>query len=156
MTDINKLFSEKSWAQIKTCHQDLQKIIIETRKTCPVDFGINEGHRTFEKQLEYFLAGTSELDPRIPEKFEKAKHLKNPSEAVDIKIFVPDRPDLTYDFSHLAFVAAWMLATAEMLYVKGEIKHKATWGGNWDNDGILLVDQNFDDQPHIELRKVIN
>ena len=153
MVDINKLFSEKSWAELKTCHSDLQKIAIETRKTCPVDFSINEGARSFEKQLEYFLAGNTTLDPRVPSQLASAKHIRTPSEAFDIRIYVPGFPDLAYNFSHLAFVAGWMMATAEKLYAAGETKHLLTWGGNWDNDGILLEDQNFDDQPHFELRK---
>lgn len=151
--DINKLFSEKSWAQLKTCHPDLQKIAIETRKTCPIDFAINEGARTFEKQLEYFLSGASNLDPRIPEKLAKATHIKTPSMAFDFRAYVPGvQEDLSYDPEHITFIAAWMCATAEALFAKGEITHKVTWGGNWDNDGIILRDQSLWDRPHIELR----
>lgn len=153
MTDIDKLFGEKSWAALKTCHRDLQRIAIETRKICPIDFGISEGGRTVEKQLEYFLNDKSDLDPRDPEQLKKAKHIRTPSEAFDFYVYVPGQKELAYDPEHMTCVAAWMQAVATFLYAKGEISHLLTWGGNWDNDGIILRDQKLWDRPHVELRK---
>ena len=43
---------------------------------------------------------------------------------------------------------------AEMLYKQGGITHKLRWGGNWDMDGEILIDQSFDDRPHVELIKI--
>jgi peptidoglycan L-alanyl-D-glutamate endopeptidase CwlK len=153
MTDINKLFGERSWAALVTCHRDLQKIAIETRKICAIDFSIVEGERTVEKQLEYFLGGQSDLDPRNPDHLKSAKHIRKPSEALDFCAYVSGQPALAYDAEHCTYIAACMLTVAEFLFAKGEISHKLRWGGNWDNDGVILRDQKLWDRPHVELRK---
>ena len=51
------------------------------------------------------------------------------------------------------FLGAYLMGVASVLYEKGLISHLLRWGGNWDNDGVILLDQNFDDLPHTELYK---
>ena len=47
-------FGQTSLNRLQTCHEDLQILMDEVIKTCPVDFGIAEGHRTMERQLLFF------------------------------------------------------------------------------------------------------
>lgn len=146
-------FGKKSKKQLNTCHKDLQLIMNESLKVSEVDFAANEGHRSDKLQLKYFLQGYSKLDPRDPEKKKKAKHLKDPSQAVDIKVYVKGRPDLVYDKKHLCYLAGIIMTTAKRLLAEKKITHKLRWGGNWDKDGIILYDHTLQDYPHYEIYK---
>jgi peptidoglycan L-alanyl-D-glutamate endopeptidase CwlK len=126
----------------------------ESIKCSQVDFGLSGGGRTYEEQLQYYLDGKSKLDPRDPEKLKRAMHLKNPSMAGDIYIYVKDKKELQYNLNHLCYVAGIITAIAERLYNEGKITHKIRWGGNWDRDSEILTDQDFDDSPHFELYEV--
>lgn len=139
---------------LDTCHVDLQLIAYTAIVNCPVDFGIHEGHRTEQKQLEYFLNGKSKIDPRNPELKKRGKHLSFPSMAFDFHISEDHNgKPLTWDKTHLTYVAAYLSAVADMLYFDDKIQHRLRIGIDWDKDGELLVDQSFNDFPHVELYK---
>ena len=145
------VFGKRSIERKKTCHRDLQLILDHAIETSLVDFGISEGKRTDAKQLEYFLAGKSRIDPRNPELKRKGKHLRSPSWAVDIYAYVPGRKDLAFDRVHLAYLAGHIMNVAKTLYDDEIINHRLRWGGNWDSDGTLLYDQSLQDMTHFEL-----
>jgi len=148
------IFGTRSNNELSTCHRDMQLIHRTTIKTIPVDYGIIEGKRSDEKQLEYFLAGKSKIDPRNPELKKKGKHLRNPSEATDIIIAESHNGKrLSWDKIHFSFVAGYLIATAQFLYEQGKIEHLLRWGGDWDGDGVICLDQSLDDMPHVELYK---
>ncbi len=110
-----------------------------------VDFGIAEGHRSVEKQKQYFDEGKSKIDGIT----RKGKHNYEPSMAADYYPYVGGRAD--YEREKVTYIAGIIHAAAEMLYDEGSIFHKIRWGGNWDMDGEILTDQSFDDRPHVEL-----
>ena len=146
-------FGTRSTEQLKTCHEDLQKILELAIQSSKVDFGISEGHRTVLRQYELFLMGRSKIDGVT----RKGKHNKVPSMAADIFIYHPDtktRRQLAYDISHLCYVAGVIDSCAKELLEQGEISHAIRWGGNWDSDGIIAIDQTFDDYPHFELIEI--
>lgn len=162
------IFGNKSSEVLCQLHSDLQMILVWGLKYSPVDFGLNDGYRSPEKQFEYFKVGRKKHDserwiPTHPDKKGvitncdgyqiKSKHNYNPSLAVDLKIYVLGKPSLTYDVAHLSLVAGVLIASATFLYEQGKIQHKLRWGGNWDKDGEILFDQEFDDIPHVELYK---
>lgn len=127
-------------------HPDLQKIFNLAIKRSRVDFGISQGYRDPELQLKYFKEGKSKV------KF--GKHNKKPAEAGDIYIYHANksmRKKIVYDLVHLAYVGGIIDSCAKELKAKGEITHSVRWGANWDNDGVLMKDQSFQDLPHIEL-----
>ncbi|MGB0367937.1 MAG: hypothetical protein ACPGD8_00945 [Flavobacteriales bacterium] len=154
-------FGSTSKERLNTCQQDLVKIFELAITRSNIDFGISQGARTWEQQLDYFQQGKSKLDPRLSQNKTRAKHVtgngwRELSEAVDIYIYHPDyetRKKLAYDIPSLAYVAGVVQSCAKELLVNGEITHIVRWGGNWDMDGIILKDQSFDDMPHFELRK---
>jgi len=146
-------FGEKSLEKLKTCHEDLQKILLLAISVSNVDFGISEGYRPVERQNQLFREGKSKIDGIN----KKGKHNYNPSEAADFYIYHPDiemRRKMAYDKNHLSYVAGVIQSSAEMLYNEGVIKHKIRWGGNWDSDGVIAFDQSFLDMPHVEIVEI--
>ncbi len=161
----NWIFSKKSSQVLSELERDLVMILQWGLKYTPVDFGLNDGHRPPEKQFAYYKVGRKEkngiwvkINPDKKETITNcdgykilSKHNYKPSCAVDIKISVLGKPSLTYDMAHMSLVAGVLIAAAEFLYLEGNIIHKLRWGGNWDKDGEILFDQEFDDMPHFEL-----
>ena len=147
---MNYIFGKLSKENLFTCHPDLQLIAEESLKISQVDFGITEGHRTLEKQQEYFETGASKCDGVT----KISKHQSLPSMAMDIRVYVPDKPKLSYDIAHLAYLGGVISAVAERLLMEGKITHKIRWGGNFDMDNEIL-EQDFDDMPHYELTNII-
>lgn len=143
-------FGSNSLMNLSTCHPDLQKVLSLALSRSEIDFGISEGHRSLERQLKLFREGKSKIDGIS----RKGKHNYKPSMAADIYVYHPDvdtRKKIIYDRVHLAYIAGVIQSCAKELLEKGEITHKLRWGGNWDSDGIIGLDQSFDDFPHHEL-----
>ncbi len=138
-------FGKTSKKRLNTCHSDIQLIMNESIKITNVDFGIAEGHRSIEKQKQYFKEGKSKIDGVN----KKGKHNYTPSLAVDIYPYFDN--GAKWDNEHLSYLSGIIHGVSEMLFASGKITHKVRWGGNWDMDGIILIDQSFDDRPHFEL-----
>ena len=139
-----------SLKKLESVHHDLVKIIKLAITRTPVDFGISEGHRSLERQKELYDQGKSKIDGIN----KKGKHNYSPSLAIDLYAYHPDievRKKLAYDVPTLCLIAGVIISCADELKAKGDIKHSIRWGGNWDNDGVILYDQSFDDLPHFEL-----
>ena len=147
------VYGKRSVEQLETCHEDLKKILYMAISVCDVDFGVSEGNRSIERQYKLYIEGKSQIDGKL----KKGKHNSKPSEAADIYIYTRDletRRKIAYDRVHLAYVAGVITTCAKILCERGEIKHLIRWGGNWNGNGILLIDQSFDDMPHFEIIKV--
>jgi len=138
-------FGATSKGRLATCHADLQLIMNEAIKVSRVDFGIAEGYRSLGKQMQYFKEGKSKIDGVSV----KGKHNVTPSLAVDIYPFVNGKA--LWDNEHLSYLSGIIDSVAQSLLGKGQIRHQVRWGGNWDMDGQILIDQSFDDRPHFEL-----
>lgn len=153
-------FGAKSEGRLNTCHPDMIMIARTVIARSRIDFSITQGARPFEQQLNYFLAGKSKLDPRRPEHLARAMHVVTEERpralAIDIACYHPNsatRSKIVYDFSHLCYIAGLFDSVAQELYEDGHIEHVIRYGGNWDMDGVLIYDQNFQDLCHFELRK---
>jgi peptidoglycan LD-endopeptidase CwlK len=138
-------FGKTSIERLATCHSDIQLIMNESIKITNVDFGIAEGERSIEKQQQYFKEGKSKIDGIN----KKGKHNYTPSLAVDIYPYFDN--GAKWDNEHLSYLSGIIHAVSEMLFASEKITHKIRWGGNWDMDGVILIDQSFDDRPHFEL-----
>jgi peptidoglycan LD-endopeptidase CwlK len=140
-------FGNRSLANLKTCHVDLQKIFSEVVWT--IDCTIVEGHRGQEKQDLYYDLNKSEI------KFPNGKHNSFPSMAADVMRYYPDRPHLHWtDKDDMEWFAKFVIDTAQRLYAAGEITHLIRWGADWDMDGVRVdkdPDEGFFDGPHFEL-----
>lgn len=152
-------FGQRSKEKLETLHPDLQKTLLMAISVSQVDFGIAEGHRSVEKQQEYYAIGrTTQLDKspitNIDGVTKKGKHNYKPSLAVDIFVWHDNqsmRRKIAYDPVHLGYLAGVILTCAEFLKKKGEITNTIRWGNNWDMDGVIAYDQNLDDAPHFEI-----
>lgn len=142
-------FGNRSKTKLASCHQDLQLIAEESLKVSMVDFGVSEGHRSVEKQLEYFNTGKSKIDGII----KKGKHNYQPSMAFDFYAYVKGKPKLAFNTTYLVYLMGVITATANRLLNEGRISHKIRSGYNWDGDGEIGTDQRFQDIPHMELIK---
>jgi len=134
-------FSKKSIEQLNTCHSDLVTIMMVALSVSDIDFSITEGYRSDEKQKEDFESGAS--------KVLKGKHNYHPSLACDIAPYYDN--GIKWEKEHASYLAGVIHAVSELLFKEGKITHKIRWGGNWDMDGIILLDQSLDDRPHFEL-----
>ena len=147
-------FGTNSQRELDKAHPDLRKILVCALSRSPIDFGISGSARTFDEQLGYFLDEQSRLDPRIPEHLEAAKHVitetRPLAEAVDIYAYHPEK-DIRFDYNHLSVIYGVIHSVAIELYNDGKITRLVRWGGNWNRDGIVIIDQKFKDLVHIEL-----
>jgi len=118
-------FSNRSKERLKGVDSSLIKVMEESIKNSPYDFGITEGIRTPERQKQLYDEGKSLTL--------KSKHLIG--RAVDIAIFVDGK--ITWEHKYFKAVAEHIKNTAKKLGVD------IIWGGDWRR----LVDS-----PHFELR----
>jgi peptidoglycan L-alanyl-D-glutamate endopeptidase CwlK len=154
-------YGKKSKQRLSEGHVDIQKIFNLFITRTSVDVSIIEVHRPVTVQQEYYKIGrTIELNRKPITKIDGinklGKHNLLPSEAVDFMIWHNDkeiRNKIAWDKSHLSYVAGMLQSCAFELYDKKEITHLLRWGANWDKDGVLFFDQDFDDAPHVELYK---
>lgn len=127
-------FGKTSQSRLKTCHPDLQLLMLEVIKL--YDFSVLEGERTLEQQQKYFKEGKSKLDGIN----KKSKHQNSPSLAIDIAPYPIDWNDK----NRFYYLAGLVMAKASDLGIK------IRWGSDWDMDSDFK-DQNFYDLPHFEL-----
>ncbi|MDX9730213.1 MAG: hypothetical protein RBT63_00445 [Bdellovibrionales bacterium] len=125
-------FSQRSKANLATCHEDLQRLFCEV--VVKYDCTILEGHRGEAEQNAAFDRGDSKLQ------WPDGKHNKAPSLAVDVAPYPIDWKDL----KRFAHFAGYVQATADRLGIK------IRWGGDWNGDRNLTNDR-FLDMVHFEL-----
>lgn len=155
--------SSNSKANYETLHEDLRILIDEALNLSTIDFGISEGHRSVEKQMEYYKKGRtydngqwvitdkSKVITYVDGVVNKSKHNYKPSMAFDFYIYIPGESEMTYDTTHLVAVGYMFVILGNKLYEEGKISHKVRWGGNFDQDQEIVTDGGFIDLPHIEL-----
>lgn len=143
----NYKFSTSSEKKLKTCNQQIQDVFNLAIKRSLVDFGIAEGSRSVERQQELYAEGRTTpgaIKTYVDGVNKKSKHNSTPSDAVDIYAFVNGKA--SWESKHLCYLAGVIQSCAVELCVD------LRWGGNWDNDGEIISDQNFIDLPHFETK----
>lgn len=133
------VFSQSSLKQLATLHPDLQRILKVTLMLGIMDFSVREGTRSDARQEALKKAGKSKVGAG------GSMHNTSPSLAVDVAPYFVNRSPTWHDFMRLAGIiqsVAVMLGTP------------VRWGGDWDQDGEALTDQDFDDGYHFELTLV--
>jgi len=121
-------FHQRSLEKLKDVHPDLRRVMLEAIENAPFDFGITEGLRSKERQLELYNQGKS--------KTLNSRHLTG--KAVDVVIFIGN--EVTWDLKYYKVLSEHIKAVAKLNDVAIE------WGGDW---------KSFVDAVHFELdRKV--
>lgn len=133
-------YSKRSMDRLKTCHPDLQKLLMEAIKH--YDITILEGIRTKERQEELVRTGMS--------KTMNSKHLDQGdgySHAVDCALWPIDWNDR----DRFVFLQGFLKGLSVSMKEKGEISHDIRLGIDWDGDGNIK-EHSFFDGPHVEIR----
>lgn len=133
--------SKSSREKLETCDKRLIFIILAAIKISKIDFGVSCGHRSIEEQQRLFKEEKNKT--RVDGIKTKGKHNFYPSKAVDLFAYVDGA--ISYEIADLSYIAGIIDAVASQL------GYKVRWGGNWDGDGIIMRDQNFNDLPHFEI-----
>lgn len=154
-------FGKGSQEELSQCHEDLILIHYGAIRVSPIDYGIAEGKRSMKRARMLFETGASQLNP---DKGQYSKHLGRDLDynldddgiawATDIYIWHKDitiRRKLNNHMPTFSLVAGVIISVANELYKSGKIAHRVRWGGNWDSDQMILIDQGFNDGPHFEL-----
>ena len=137
-------FGGTSRLQLDTCRSE----IIETLEIVVIEYDIKvlEGVRSWARQAELLEEGRTKVGPGL------SKH--NPpmiggvedeswlSNAVDVVPYPIDWKDAR----RFIYMAGMIIGVGRTL------GYDFRWGGNWDEDQIILDDQNFDDLPHFEYK----
>ncbi len=150
--------SKTSLKRLETCHPLLQEIAKKTLTFSRVDFGIIEGQRSLERQKKLF----DEKRSRIDGISKKGKHNYTPSLAFDFYAFYDGLGRFgndTVEMYHLAYLAGQFMVIGEgILRMDRESEMpkysdvlRLRWGGNWNEDGIIVAGQKLVDMPHLEL-----
>lgn len=116
--------SARSKDRLIGVHHRLVAVVERAIEITEIDFAVNEGVRTMEKQLEYVRSGASQTLA--------SRHLTG--HAVDLAAFIGK--ELRWDWPLYHKIAAAMKQAAKELNVP------IVWGGDW---------KKFPDGPHFEL-----
>jgi len=119
-------FSQRSLDRLQGVHPDMVKLMSESIKDSPYDFGITEGRRAIERQQQLVAEGKSQTM--------NGRHITG--HAVDIAIFIDNK--VTWDFEKYKEVADHVKKIAASLGIS------IVWGGDW---------KSLRDGPHFELRR---
>lgn len=130
-------FSNRSKANLATCHSDLQRLFNEVIKF--YDCTILCGYRNKEDQNKAYHEGRSTL------RYPHSKHNSMPSLAVDVAPYFKDKPHIRWDDSESFYhFIGYVEAVADQLGIN------IRSGGDWDEDHDFH-DQTFFDLVHFEL-----
>jgi len=138
-------FSKKSLDNLVGVHPDLRDLVQEAMALQIMDFAVNEGLRSLDRQKELVATGKS--------KTMNSKHLKQPDgfgHAVDLYPSPIDMAAVNKGSAQEIIRFGVLYGIIATLAVKNGIKVR--WGSDWNGDGQTL-DHKFFDAPHIELVK---
>lgn len=127
-------WSERSLRNMQGIHPDLRRVLDRALQESPVDFVINEGLRTVERQRELVRVGAS--------KTMNSRHITG--HAIDFYAWVDTDKDGKVEFEEMSApllmkqIATSIKAAAIALGVEVE------WGGDW---------RTFKDYPHVQLSR---
>jgi hypothetical protein len=134
-------FGTASREQLDTVCPELVKVMEIVVKE--YDISILEGRRSWARQAELLRQNKSKVGPG------ESKH-NPPTEGDDtwlsLAVDVAPYPIDWKDAKRFIYMAGLVIGIGRTL------GFDIRWGGNWDQDQIILDDQNFDDLPHFEYR----
>jgi len=146
-------FGKKSQERLDTCHPVLRRLMDEVIKT--YDCSIVEGRRSKETQDGYFKRGVTTVE------WPNSKHNAIPPElstAVDVVPYIPEmggqiwpNPETQTPEEYIRTLGAFYMFLGYVQRVAIELGIPIRMGADWNSNRNLL-DQNFHDLPHIELK----
>ena len=138
-------FGRKSKDILDTCCPE----IVETLEIVVEEYDISvlEGVRSWARQEQLLREGRTKVGPgkskhnppKLPDGTEDANWL---STAIDVAPYPIDWKDA----KRFIYMAGLIIGVGRVL------GYDFRWGGNWDEDQVIIDDQSFDDLPHLEYR----
>lgn len=135
-------FGTSSQLKLDTVVPPLKELVTRALATGVIDFSVVEGRRERERQDQYFSTGLSKV--KWPDSKHNVLKPEDLAKAVDLVPYIHGS-GLSYARPHCCVLAGIVLAIASMMGLK------VRWGGNWDQDGEPVTDQDFQDLVHFEL-----
>ena len=136
-------FGSASRAVLDTVRPEL----VKTLEIVVIEFDITalEGRRSWDRQAELLRQGKTTKGPgesrhnppKLPDGTEDHDWL---SDAVDVAPYPIDWKDA----KRFIYMAGLIIGVGRTL------GFNIRWGGNWDEDQVIIDDQSFDDLPHFE------
>lgn len=127
-----RAWSQRSLRNMQGIHPDLRRVLDRALQESPVDFVINEGLRTIERQRELLrIRATTTLNSR---------HLTG--HAIDFYAYVDINKDGKVTFEEMSNPRLMKQIADAMKYAASELAIPVVWGGDW---------RKFKDYPHVEL-----
>jgi len=139
-------FGKQSCDCLDTCDIRIGAIASKVLELGFMDFSVVEGRRSKETQNLYFKTGKSRVEWPDSKHNVKDEEQKDLAEAFDAVPYISGKGS-SYSICSCCYLAGLMLSEAAKLGIQ------LRWGGNWDMDGEVMTDQDFQDLVHYELVK---
>ena len=134
-----------SISNLDTCRSE----IIETVNIVVLEFDVRvlEGVRSWDRQAQLLFEEKTTLKPgksrhNPPKLADGTEDKEWKSDAVDVAPYPIDWNDA----KRFIYMAGLFIGAGRSL------GYDFRWGGNWDEDQVIIDDQNFDDLPHFEYK----
>lgn len=131
-------FGKKSKEKLSEANGPLQNAARLALEWQAMDFAVIEGHRPRAEQKRLYILGKSRV------LYPDGKHNKKPSDALDIVPVINGK--ISWEWVHCIHLAGIIIAAGRCLGTT------IRWGGNWDQDGEPITDQDFQDLVHYETK----
>lgn len=136
--------SQKSKDKLKGVHPNLIKVVERAIAISEVDFFVNEGVRTPERQKELYAQGRTKPGKVVTWTL-KSNHFVNPKTGFGHAVDVYAHP-----FNANQSPATSKKIAAAFLRAANELNIPVRWGADWDRDGVFY-EKGESDSPHFEL-----
>lgn len=127
-----RVWSKRSLKAMEGIHPDLRKVLDRALQESEVDFVVNEGLRSIERQKEMMRIGATTTM--------RSRHLTG--HAVDLYAYVDINADGKITFEEMANPRLMKKIADAMKLSASELNIPLVWGGDW---------RTFKDGPHFEL-----
>lgn len=129
---MTRAWSERSLRNMQGIHPDLRKVLDRALYDSPVDFVINEGRRTVERQRQLLKIGATTTMA--------SRHITG--HAIDFFAWVDTNHDGKITFEEMSAYPLMRKIADAIKFAASELHVPIVWGGDWVK---------FKDYPHIEL-----
>jgi peptidoglycan L-alanyl-D-glutamate endopeptidase CwlK len=134
-------YGKTSKARLETVDPRLQLVFRAALAQGLMDISIIQGVRPQEEQDLFYKEGKSKV--QWPNGKHNVKEPGEKSKAVDAAPFINGK--ISYDHRHCCYLAGLIQGIGRSLGIN------IRWGGNWDQDGEPVTDQDFQDLVHFEI-----
>lgn len=133
-------YGTASRAQLDTVCPEL----VETMEIVVKEFNVSalEGRRSHDRQRELLRNNKTKVGPG------GSDHCAPLVNGVELEDWLSEAVDMApypidwNDSKRFIYMAGLVIGVGRSL------GHDIGWGGNWDDDGVIIDDQNFEDLPH--------